>query len=64
MAQAICELGQYISKEEVIQYVLPPVIAIMKDSVTEVRVSLMENMDKLAMAIGEENIKIHIIPEV
>lgn len=36
----------------------------MKDSVTEVRVSLMENINKLAMVIGEKNVIEHIIPEV
>jgi len=36
----------------------------MKDSVTEVRVSLMENINKLAYVIGEKNVIEHIIPEV
>jgi hypothetical protein len=41
MAQAICELAEYLSEDEIIEFILPPVINIMKDSVTEVRVSLM-----------------------
>ena len=41
MAFSICELGECLSKEETIEYVLPPVMAILKDSATEVRVSLL-----------------------
>lgn len=36
----------------------------MKDSVTEVRVSLMQNIGKLAKQISEEQIDKIIIPEV
>ena len=44
MAQAICELALYISQEETVEYILPAVNQILKDSVTEVRVSLMHNI--------------------
>ena len=46
------------------EYILPPIINIMKDSVTEVRVSLMQNIGKLAKQISEEQIDKVIIPEV
>ena len=36
----------------------------MKDSVTEVRVSLMQNISKLAKAIGKEETEALIIPEI
>jgi hypothetical protein len=36
----------------------------MKDSATEVRVSLMENINKLAEVIGEDLTIEHIIPEI
>lgn len=64
MAQAVCELAQHTSKETTIEYILPAVNQILKDSVTEVRVSLMNSIDKLAEAIGEENVSTHIIPEI
>jgi len=41
MAQSICDLAESLSKEDTIAHILPPVTAIMKDSATEVRVSLM-----------------------
>jgi len=44
MAQAICDLSLHISKQETIDYILPAVNQILKDSVTEVRVSLMQNI--------------------
>ena len=52
MAQAICEMAQHLPKEDTIKYILPTVVTIMKDSVTEVRVSLMENINKIAASIG------------
>ena len=64
MAQAVCDLGEVLSKEEVIQYVLPPVMAILKDSATEVRISLLKNIKKLTSALSEEEIKEHILPEI
>ena len=64
MAEAISELAEYLERDDVIQYILPPVIAIMKDSATEVKVSLMENIHKLAVVIGEDLTMEHIIPEV
>ena len=54
MASAICELAEHIPTDDTIQFILPTVISIMKDSVTEVRVSLMQNINKLAKAIGQE----------
>jgi serine/threonine-protein phosphatase 2A regulatory subunit A len=44
MASAICELALYIPKDDTVNFILPTVVAIMKDSVTEVRVSLMQNI--------------------
>ena len=64
MAQAICDLAEYLSEEEIMEYILPPIINIMKDSVTEVRVSLMQNIGKLAKHISEEQIDKVIIPQV
>jgi len=62
MATAICDLAQYTSREDTISYILPPVISIMKDAVTEVRVSLMSNLGKLADAIGEDEVNNLLIP--
>jgi len=54
MASAICELAAYITQEETIEYILPAVNQILQDSVTEVRVSLMQNIRQLAKAVGDE----------
>ena len=64
MAQAICDLALNLSKEDTVMYILPAVVSIMKDSVTEVRVSLLQNMKKLAAAIGEEEVEKLIVPEL
>ena len=37
---------------------------ILKDSTTEVKVSLLENISKLALSLGEENVSLYIIPEI
>ena len=34
MAKAICELSENISKQDIIEYILPPIITILKDSTT------------------------------
>jgi hypothetical protein len=43
---------------------LPPIISILKDSTTEVKVSLLENISKLAHSLGEHNVSLYIIPEI
>lgn len=37
---------------------------ILKDSVTEVKVSLMENIHLLAQAIGDDNVSQYVVPEI
>jgi hypothetical protein len=53
-----------IYRQDIIVYILPPIITILKDSTTEVKVSLLENISKLAVSLGEENISLYIIPEI
>lgn len=64
MAYAICDLGECLSKEDTITYILPPIMAILKDSATEVRVSLLQNIAKLIGSLEESEIKEHILPEI
>ena len=37
---------------------------VLKDSATEVRVSLLENISKLASALGDDEIESLVIPEI
>ena len=64
MASAICDLAKTVKKEDVIDFIIPSILSILKDSVTEVRVSLLENLYKLTEAIGKEEVEKHIIPEI
>lgn len=65
MASAICELAENLPKKEIIDQVFPAVMNILtKDSVTEVRVSLLENLPKMARALGEESTIELVIPEI
>lgn len=52
MAHAICDLAEGIGRENSTKFILPVVQSILKDSSTEVRVSLMENLGKLVKVIG------------
>jgi hypothetical protein len=53
MASAICDLSIYLNEQDTLEYVLPTISLILKDSVTEVRVSLLENLGKLAKSLSE-----------
>lgn len=64
MAHAICEMAHSLSKEDTINFIIPTVLSILKDSTTEVRVSLLENLKMLVSSLDEENILKIIIPEV
>ena len=65
MASAICEMSQYLDHDKTIDYIMPTIFNLLKeDSVTEVRVSLLENISTLAKAIGEEACSDHLIPEI
>lgn len=65
LAQAICELSETITQRQSIDHIFPAVVAILtKESVTEVRISLLENLSKLAKAIGEDATIEMIIPEI
>lgn len=52
LAHSICQLAKPIGKEETIRLIIPPIVQLLKDSATEVRVSLMANMSHLAEVIG------------
>ena len=52
LAHSICELAAPVGKENSIKFLVPPVAQLLKDSATEVRVSLMSNMKNLASVIG------------
>ena len=62
LAHSICELARPIGKEATVQFLVPPVVQMLKDSATEVRVSLMTNMKGLAEVIGPQEIEQHVIP--
>lgn len=64
MSSAICDLAKSLKKDDAIEFIIPSIISILKDSVTEVRVSLLENLHKLSEAIGNEEVEKHIIPEI
>lgn len=53
MASAICDLSVYLNEQDTLEFVLPTISQILKDSVTEVRVSLLENLGKLAKSLSE-----------
>jgi len=57
-------MAEHLPRDDTIKYILPSVVAIMKDSVTEVRVSLIENISKIADTIGEEENEKLVIPEI
>ena len=49
LASAICELAEFVPRKDAIEEIFPAVINILtKESVTEVRVSLLESLPKLA----------------
>ena len=52
LAHSICDLARPVGKDNSIKFVVPPVVQLLKDSATEVRVSLMSNMKNLAEVIG------------
>lgn len=64
LALAICQLPQYIGKENTLQYVIPPVTQLLKESPTEVKITLMSHMKTLAETIGEREFDTHIIPGI
>ena len=65
MASAICEIAQYLEYEKNIDYIIPTITQLLKDeSVTEVRVSLLENLHIVAKAIGEEACIEYLISEI
>jgi hypothetical protein len=53
-----------IYRQDIIEYILPSNITILKDSTTDVKVSWLENISKLALSLGEENFSLYIIPEI
>lgn len=62
MASAICEISQYLDFEKNIDYIIPTITSLLKDeSVTEVRVSLLQNLGIVAKTIGEEACVEHLI---
>lgn len=65
MASSICEMSQYLEKEQTVDYIMPTIFSLLKDdSVTEVRVSLLENISLVAKSIGEEACCEFLIPEI
>ena len=65
LAQSICELSESIPQKLSIEHIFPAVVTILtKESVTEVRISLLENLSKLAKSIGEDATIDMIIPEI
>ena len=53
LALSICELSQYIGKEHTLQFILPSVSQLLKDSPTEVKITIMQHMKTLAQVIGD-----------
>ena len=65
LASAICELAEFVPRKDAIEEIFPAVINILtKDSVTEVRVSLLESLPKLAQSLGEDATIEMVIPEI
>lgn len=65
LAQALCELSEALKRSENIDHIFPAVVSILtKESVTEVRISLLENLSKLATSVGEDATIELIIPEI
>eukprot|EP00347_Sterkiella_histriomuscorum_P009905 403339428 len=64
LALALCEMSQYIGKENVLQFVIPPITQMLKDSPTEVKITLMQHMKTLAEIIGDQEFDTHIIPGI
>lgn len=49
-------MTEWLSQDQTVQHILPPVFDIMKESATEVRVSLMQNITVLAKTMTEDNL--------
>ena len=65
LATAICEMASSLPRQDTVEQIFPAVVKILtKESVTEVRVSLLENLAKLAKAVGEEATVEYIVPEI
>jgi hypothetical protein len=56
LAHSICEISKNLDKDSTIKFIVPPVIQLIKDQATEVRVSLMQNMKHLAEVIGSSEV--------
>lgn len=48
LAEVICCIAETVGKERCNKFIVPVVLQLIQDNVTEVRVSLMENLEKLA----------------
>lgn len=53
LALSICELSQYIGKAHTLQFIVPSVSQLLKDSPTEVKITIMQHMKILAEVIGD-----------
>ena len=48
LALSICDLAGFIDKENTLKLVIPPVVQLLKDQATEVRITLMSHLKTLA----------------
>ena len=54
LAMSLCDVARHIGRQNAITYIVPPVVQLLKDPATEVRIELMSHLRTLTEVIGTQ----------
>ena len=62
LAMSVCKIAKAVGKQQTLTHLIPPIVQLLKDPSTEVRIELMVHLKVLLEVIGTEEFDKHIVP--